>query len=298
MNKKIQPFYQGKVRDLYNVDDEKMIIVSTDRISAFDVIFKEIIPNKGMYLNLISSMWFQYIENHPSNLFSGKTLKEALNLKTHFITNDYLKYPEPFCHMKELSNRSMLVLKTERLNFECVVRGYLVGSAWKEYEKTQSVCGIHLPSGLTFSSRLNEPIFTPATKEELGKHDINITFDEMINKIGKDLAEKLREISISIFKEASIVLEQCGFILCDTKFEFGIKNNEIYIIDELLTPDSSRFWKKDSVNIDSYDKQIIRDYLEQIKWNKQPPPPTLPSSLIEETRRRYEEIYLKIKNIL
>lgn len=298
MNKKIKPYYEGKVRDLYSVDEEKILIVATDRVSAFDIIFKETIPNKGIYLNLISSMWFQYIENRPSILFPNQTLKEALNFKTHFITNDYTKFPEPYCHMKELSNRSMLVLKTEPIKYEFVVRSYLLGSAWKEYTKSQSICGIPLPRGLTYGSPLDEPILTPAIKEELGKHDINIPFEEITNKIGKDLAEKLKDISINIFKEASLILEQCGFILCDTKFEFGIKNEEVYLIDEILTPDSSRFWKKDSQNKDSYDKQILRDYLEKIKWNKKPPPPDLPQSLIDETRKRYEEVYLKLESIL
>jgi phosphoribosylaminoimidazole-succinocarboxamide synthase len=292
-----KPFYQGKVRDLYEVDKEKMLIVSTDRISAFDVIFREIIPNKGVLLNAITVLWFKYIKNKKSRLFPNQTLTEALDFETHFITDDIKEFPEPYCHYKELMNRSMLVHKTQRIDFECVVRGYLAGSAWKEYQKTKSICGIALPDGLSFGSKLPEPIFTPATKESLGKHDINVSFEYMKQKIGP-IADRLKEISIAIFQEASLLLEEAGFLLCDTKFEFGIKDNKIYLIDEVLTPDSSRFWKKDTSVHESYDKQIIRDYLESIQWNKQPPPPPLPQNLIQDTYKRYEEIYLSIKKIL
>ncbi|GIX40905.1 MAG: phosphoribosylaminoimidazole-succinocarboxamide synthase [Leptospiraceae bacterium] len=294
----LKPFYQGKVRDLYNVDKEKMLIVSTDRISAFDVIFREIIPNKGILLNQIAVMWFKYLKNKPSNIFSGKTLTEALNFETHFITDELKEFPEPFCNFKEFAHRSMLVYKTKRIDFECVVRGYLAGSGWKEYQQSKSICGISLPDGLTFGSKLPEPIFTPATKEELGKHDVNVSFAYMQEKIGENLANQLRDISIAIYKEASILLEKAGFLLCDTKFEFGIKDNKIYLIDEVLTPDSSRFWKKDSNHFDSYDKQIIRDYLESLNWDKKPPPPELPQNLIQETYKRYEEIYLSLKKVL
>jgi phosphoribosylaminoimidazole-succinocarboxamide synthase len=292
-----KPFYQGKVRDLYEVDKEKMLIVSTDRISAFDVIFREIIPNKGVLLNAITVLWFKYIKNKKSRLFPNQTLTEALAFETHFITDDIKEFPEPYCHYKELMNRSMLVHKTQRIDFECVVRGYLAGSAWKEYQKTKGICGIALPDGLSFGSKLPEPIFTPATKESLGKHDINVSFEYMKQKIGP-IADRLKEISIAIFQEASLLLEEAGFLLCDTKFEFGIKDNKIYLIDEVLTPDSSRFWKKDTSVHESYDKQIIRDYLESIQWNKQPPPPPLPQNLIQDTYKRYEEIYLSIKKIL
>jgi len=292
-----KPFYQGKVRDLYEVDKEKMLIVSTDRISAFDVIFREIIPNKGVLLNAITVLWFKYIKNKKSRLFPNQTLTEALAFETHFITDDIKEFPEPYCHYKELMNRSMLVHKTQRIDFECVVRGYLAGSAWKEYQKTKSICGIALPDGLSFGSKLPEPIFTPATKESLGKHDINVSFEYMKQKIAP-IADRLKEISIAIFQEASLLLEEAGFLLCDTKFEFGIKDNKIYLIDEVLTPDSSRFWKKGTSVPKSYDKQIIRDYLESIQWNKQPPPPPLPQNLIQDTYKRYEEIYLSIKKIL
>ncbi len=292
-----KPFYQGKVRDLYEVDSEKMLIVSTDRISAFDVIFREIIPNKGILLNAITVLWFKYIKNKKSQLFPNQTLTEALDFETHFISDDINEFPEPYCHYKELMNRSMLVYKTQRIDFECVVRGYLAGSAWKEYQQTRSICGISLPDGLNFGSKLPEPIFTPATKESLGKHDINVSFDYMKQKIGP-IADRLKEISIAIFQEASLLLEEAGFLLCDTKFEFGIKENKIYLIDEVLTPDSSRFWKKGTSIPESYDKQIIRDYLESIQWNKQPPPPPIPQNLIQNTYKRYEEIYLSLKKQL
>ncbi|MCS7205904.1 MAG: phosphoribosylaminoimidazolesuccinocarboxamide synthase [Leptospiraceae bacterium] len=296
---KKSPFYRGKVRDLYEVDDERMIIVSTDRISAFDVVFSEAIPKKGIYLNEISSLWFWYLQNKPSRLFPQKTLTTALNFKTHFITNDLSEFPEPFCHIDEWNQRAMLVYKTKRIDFECVVRGYLLGSAWKEYQATQKVSGIALKPGLKFGDALPEFLFTPTTKEELGKHDINVDFEYMQEKIGSTLAQRLKEISLSLFKEAKEIYDSIGFILCDTKFEFGIRNGEIYLIDEVLTPDSSRFWKKgNEKKKDSYDKQILRDYLEKISWDKNSPPPPIPQDIISELQSRYEEIYLRLKEVL
>jgi phosphoribosylaminoimidazole-succinocarboxamide synthase len=294
----LKPFYQGKVRDLYDIDSEKMLIVSTDRISAFDIIFKEIIPNKGILLNQIAVMWFKYLKHKPSLSYPDKTLLEALNFETHFITEEWKDFPEPYCHHKEFAHRSILVYKTKRIDFECVVRGYLVGSAWKEYQVNQSVCGIPLPKGLTFGAKLPEPIFTPATKEIVGKHDVNVTFEFMQEKIGKKLANQIKNISMTIFKEATILMEKAGYILCDTKFEFGLKDNKIYLIDEVLTPDSSRFWKINQSQLESYDKQLIRDYLESIQWNKQPPPPSLPEDLIYKVYKRYEEVYESLKKIL
>lgn len=298
----MKPFYQGKVRDIYEIENDKFLIVSTNRISAFDVIFKEEIPEKGKILNSISSMWFQYLKYKKSKLFPEYTLQEKLNFQNHFITNDSNQYPPPFCDINEFKDSSMLVYKTKKIPFECIVRGYLAGSAWKEYQKSKSICGIPLPEGLQLGSKLPEVIFTPSTKEETGKHDENISFELFEHQLGKDLAYQIREISIAIFKEASIIMQEIGFILCDTKFEFGIKDNKLYLIDEVLTPDSSRFWKKEDYqinsNLPSYDKQLIRDYLESVKWNKQPPPPPLPKELIQKLIERYKEIETKLKQIL
>lgn len=298
----MKPFYQGKVRDIYEVENDKFLIVSTNRISAFDVIFKEEIPEKGKILNSISSMWFQYLKNKKSRLFPNYTLQERLNFENHFITNDPNQYPPPFCDSVEFKYSSMLVYKTKKIPFECIVREYLAGSAWKEYQKSKSICGIPLPEGLQLGSKLPDVLFTPSTKEETGKHDQNITFEFFEKQLGTNLANKIREISIMIFKEASIIMQEIGFILCDTKFEFGIKDGKLYLIDEVLTPDSSRFWNKEDYqvgsNLPSYDKQLIRDYLESIHWNKQPPPPPLPQELIQKTMERYKEIEIKLKKIL
>ncbi|MFN3605089.1 MAG: phosphoribosylaminoimidazolesuccinocarboxamide synthase [Leptonema sp. (in: bacteria)] len=297
----MKPIYQGKVRDLYSVDTETFLIVSTNRISAFDVVFNEEIPNKGKTLNSISSMWFLYLKNKNSRIFPGFSLEKRLNFKDHFITNDYKRFPEPYSK-EEFKENSMLVYKTQKIPFECIVRGYLAGSAWKEYKETSKISDIPLPKGLELGSPLPEILFTPSTKEEKGIHDKNISFKEMENQIGKDLAYRLKEISVEIYKEASLIFEEIGFILCDTKFEFGLRENQIYLIDEVLTPDSSRLWKKKDYrigsNLPSYDKQLIRDYLESIQWNKQPPPPPLPQELIQETIKRYQEIEERLKKIL
>lgn len=289
----MEPVYRGKVRDIYHVDDERMILVSSDRVSAFDVVFSEEIPGKGIYLNEISSMWFRYLEQGKSLLF-GKPLSEELSFKTHFIHSRVEEYPSPYRELAQSrgwKHRSMLVWKTQRIDFECIVRGYLLGSAWKEYRMSRKVAGLLLPEGLSFGDKLPEPLFTPATKEEAGKHDENVDMAFMESKTGKELAERLKEISLAIFQEASLVFGEVGFILCDTKFEFGLKDGEIYLIDEVLTPDSSRFWKKGQKGFDSYDKQILRDYLETLGWNKEPPPPPLPPSLVEELEKRYKEVY-------
>lgn len=294
----LTPIYKGKVRDVYEVDSQTLLIISTNRVSAFDVIFNEEIPNKGKVLNTISSLWLLYLKNQKSKIFPNDTLQDKLNFKNHFITNDYTQYPKAY-RKEEFKDCSMLVYKTQKIPFECIVRGYLAGSAWKEYKETKKVSDIILPEGLKLGSKLSEILFTPSTKEEVGVHDVNVSFKFMERQLGTELANKIKEISIAIFREASLLMESIGFLLCDTKFEFGIRENQIYLIDEVLTPDSSRFWKKEEYelgrDLPSYDKQLLRDYLESINWNKKPPPPPLPETIIQELTQKYEEIEKKIK---
>jgi phosphoribosylaminoimidazole-succinocarboxamide synthase len=272
---------RGKVRDIYDLD-EHLLLIATDRLSAFDVVLPDGIPGKGRVLTQISIFWFRQMEDIVSNHI------EAVDVKS--FPAELQKYA------KILEGRSMLVKKTKPLSVECIVRGYLSGSGWKEYQKTGMVCGIKLPAGLVESSRLAEPIFTPSTKADEG-HDINISFDEVQKIVGGGLAQKLRETSLSIYSKAREIAERRGIIIADTKFEFGLYGNELIIIDEILTPDSSRFWSlKDYVpgrSQDSYDKQIVRDYLMTLDWNKTYPGPALPKEIIEKTAMRYGEI-LKI----
>ncbi len=270
---------RGKVRDIYE-HDELLLLVATDRISAFDVVLPSGIPEKGRVLTQLSIYWFKQMEDIIPN---------------HLVAIDIKDFPKSMHKYAEvLEGRSMLVRKTKPVNIECVVRGYITGSGWKEYKETQSVCGIKLPAGLTESSKLTEPIFTPATKEEHG-HDINISFTEAEKRIGKALSEKLRDISLKIYKKAQEIAEKRGIIIADTKFEFGHYNGKLIIIDELLTPDSSRFWSmkdyKPGTKQDSFDKQIVRDYLLTLDWDKTFPGPTLPDDIIEKTAKRYKEIY-------
>ncbi len=270
---------RGKVRDIYE-HDELLLLVATDRISAFDVVLPSGIPEKGRVLTQLSIYWFKQMEDIIPN---------------HLVAIDIKDFPKSMHKYAEvLEGRSMLVRKTKPVNIECVVRGYITGSGWKEYKETQSVCGIKLPAGLTESSKLTEPIFTPATKEEHG-HDINISFKEAEKRIGKALSEKLRDISLKIYKKAQEIAEKRGIIIADTKFEFGHYNGKLIIIDELLTPDSSRFWSmkdyKPGTKQDSFDKQIVRDYLLTLDWDKTFPGPTLPDDIIEKTAKRYKEIY-------
>lgn len=269
---------RGKIRDIYDLD-ENLLLIATDRISAFDVVLPNGIPGKGRVLTQISIYWFKQMEKIIPN---------------HIIAVDIKDFPEKLKKYSEiLEGRSMLVKKTKPLPIECVVRGYLSGSAWKEYTKNRSICGIQLPEGLVNSSRLHEPIFTPTTKEEHG-HDMNITFEEVRRIVGDELANKLRDISLKIYLQASEIAEKKGIIIADTKFEFGLHNGTLMLIDELLTPDSSRFWSaKDYIpgkSQDSFDKQIVRDYLLTLDWNKTPPGPLLPDEVIEKTARRYREI--------
>lgn len=277
--KDLKFFKRGKVRDVYDCDG-KLLIVSTDRISCFDVVLPCGIPGKGRVLNQLSVFWFDYIKDIIDN---------------HLVTCDVDKYPqETFKYKSELSGRSMLTVKAQALPVECVVRGYLSGSGWKEYLQTQSICGVKLPKGMKESERLPEPIFTPSTKEDKG-HDINVKMEYVEDLIGKPTAARIKELSISVYKKASSYAESKGIIIADTKFEFGRYDDRIILIDEVLTPDSSRFWPKDQYRPGqpqpSFDKQFVRDYLEGLDWDKTPPAPALPQEIIEKTSRKYLEAY-------
>lgn len=269
-------FKKGKVRDVYDLG-ASLLMVATDRISAFDVVMPNPIPDKGKILNQISLFWFEKMKPLVEN---------------HIITSNVDDYPDvcrPYADV--LQGRSMLVKKTEPLPIECVVRGYISGSGWKSYLESGSVCGIKLSDGLIESARLAEPIFTPATKEELGNHDINIDFDEAVERIGKSHAEKVRSLSLSIYNKGSALAAEKGIIIADTKFEFGLVGDDIILIDEILTPDSSRFWPKETYAPGgpqkSFDKQYLRDYLLSLDWDRTPPGPDLPEEVIKNTRRKY-----------
>ncbi|MBE8398700.1 phosphoribosylaminoimidazolesuccinocarboxamide synthase [Leptospira borgpetersenii] len=270
------PTYRGKVRDIYDLGD-RLILSSSDRISAFDVVFPQAVPNKGKVLNRISISWFEFFKNIPN----------------HILETDVKNFPPPFRSREELEGRSVLVKKCKRIDYECVVRGYIAGSGWKEYKNEGTLAGVKLPAGLKESEKLPEPVFTPAVKNDQG-HDENISEKEMENRVGKELFGILKEKSISIFLRASEVVDSAGIILCDTKFEFGILDGQIILIDELLTPDSSRYWSADSYSVGisppSLDKQILRNYLETTSWNKMPPAPDLPAELIQELREKYQKI--------
>ncbi|HEX2944406.1 MAG TPA: phosphoribosylaminoimidazolesuccinocarboxamide synthase [Clostridia bacterium] len=275
-------FVKGKVRNVYDLGD-KLLIIVTDRISAFDVIFPNLIPNKGKVLNSISEFWFNFTSGIVGN---------------HMITTDVSKYPDGLSKYKEeLQGRSMLVRRIEMANAECIVRGYLEGSGLKEYNATGSICGIKLPAGLKQCDKLPEPIFTPSTKESEG-HDINVTFEGLADRIGRDLATQLRDASIALYQAASRHAESKGIILADTKFEFGIMDGKLVLADEAVTPDSSRFWDMSDYqpgrSQKSFDKQFLREYLEEIGWNKQPPAPELPESVIRNTEAKYVEAYERI----
>ncbi len=269
---------RGKVRDIYDLG-EHLLLIATDRISAFDVVLPSGIPGKGRVLTQISMYWFRQMEHIVQNHI------EAIEVK------DYPGILHK--HVEALEGRSMLVRKTKPVPVECVVRGYLSGSGWKEYQKNSAVCGIPLPSGLVESSKLEKPIFTPSTKEDEG-HDINITYDEVVRLVGSELAERLRDVSISIYSQARDIATLKGIIIADTKFEFGVSDGAFMVIDEMLTPDSSRFWSAAGYapgkGQDSYDKQIVRDYLLTLDWNKTYPGPELPQEIIEKTSARYKEI--------
>lgn len=269
---------RGKVRDIYDLGDS-LLLIATDRISAFDVVLPDGIPGKGKVLTAISLFWFRQMEGIVRN---------------HLITAKVDEFPVKLRRYKDLlEGRSMLVRKAKPIPVECIVRGYLSGSGWNEYREKGSICGIRLPDGLLESSRLDNPIFTPSTKAMEG-HDINISFEEMEDIVGKERARRLRDLSLSIYSRARDIAEGKGIIIADTKFEFGLIDNEIILIDELLTPDSSRFWSKKDYSVgqgqDSYDKQIVRDYLLTLNWDRKPPGPHLPEDIIRKTSQRYREI--------
>jgi len=274
---------RGKVRDIYDLGD-KLLIVATDRISAFDVIMKSGIPYKGQVLTQISLFWLD---------FFGTTVEN------HLITTEVARFPDPFNRAgKQLKGRSMLVKKTKVLPVECVVRGYLTGSGWKEYLSSGTVCGHKLPSGIKQCGKLPEPLFTPSTKAEIGTHDENIDFDTAAGIIGRKQAEYIRDKSIELFKKAGAYAQSRGIILADTKFEFGVMDDKIILIDEVLTPDSSRFWPADKYEAgrdqESFDKQFVRNYLEEIKFNKSGPGVELPSDIVENTAGKYMEAYERL----
>jgi len=273
----ISPAARGKVRDIYDAGD-KLLIVATDRLSAFDVILPTPIPDKGRVLTQLSLFWFDLLRDVIPNHVLSAT-----------------EFPAPFdTYRDELAGRSMLVRKTAPLPIECVVRGYVSGSGWKDYRATGKICGIALPAGLQESDRLPEPIFTPATKAATG-HDENISFESAVSLVGKERAQRVREVSLEIYRRAAAYAEPRGILLADTKFEFGVLNDELIWIDEALTPDSSRFWPaaqyKPGGPQPSFDKQFVRDYLESIRWPKTPPGPELPSEVVAATRDKYREAY-------
>jgi phosphoribosylaminoimidazole-succinocarboxamide synthase len=275
----IELISRGKVRDIYAIGD-KLLIVATDRISAFDYILATGIPTKGKVLTQLSLFWFDFLKNV---------------LPTHIITADVARYPEPLSKYRDqLDGRSMLVRRARMLEIECVARGYLSGSGWKDYKRTGAVCGIPIPPGLQESAQLPEPIFTPATKAQTG-HDENISFEQAANVVGADVAGRVRDLTLDIYRRASDYARQRGIIIADTKFEFGFVDGELVLADEVLTPDSSRFWPSNGYNPGgaqpSFDKQYVRDYLESINWNKQPPAPELPDEVARNTSKKYIEAY-------
>ena len=276
-------YASGKVRDLYQVDDDHLLFVATDRISAFDYVLATGIPQKGRVLTQLSLFWFDFLKALVPN---------------HLATADVRQYPHELQkYSGQLRGRSMLVMRADMISIECVVRGYLSGSGWKEYKANGSVCGIQLPPGLRESDKLPQPIFTPATKAVSG-HDENISFEHMVTLAGRELSEKLRDLSIKIYQTAADYAETRGIIIADTKFEFGRTPRGLVLADEVLTPDSSRFWPKDRYQPggpqDSFDKQYVRDYLEAIKWDKQPPAPALPPEVAARTSEKYIEAYTQL----
>ena len=274
---------RGKVRDIYDMGDA-LLMVATDRISAFDVIMNDPVPGKGKILTQISLFWFEAVKDLVPN---------------HVISSDVETYPESCkAYADDLSGRSMLVKKAAPLPIECVVRGYISGSGWASYQSSGSVCGIELPTGLKESDRLPEPIFTPSTKAELGEHDVNIDFKAAAAQIGEDLAGKVKQLSLDIYKKGAALAAEKGIIIADTKFEFGRIDGELILIDEILTPDSSRFWPKTSYAPGgpqkSYDKQYLRDYLNSLDWDKKPPAPPLPQDVIQNTYAKYREALTRL----
>ena len=271
--------HQGKVRDIYDIDSQYMLIVATDRLSAFDVIFEQPIASKGKILTEIANFWFDKTKHIVQNHLTKIKLEEVLTAK----------------EAETLSGRAIVVKKLKPLPVEAVVRGYLIGSGWKEYQESQSVCGIALPEDLRLASRLEKPIFTPSSKAAVGEHDANISFEEVEGLIGADLAKEMKEVSLEIYRFASKLAIEKGIIIADTKFEFGLdSNDQLTLMDEVLTPDSSRFWSLSDyapgVSPKSFDKQIIRDYLETLDWNKAPPAPEIPQKIMHQAANKYMDI--------
>ncbi len=294
-----EPFYNGKIRKLYSVDDFRLILLTTDRISAFDVVFNETVPSKGIILNHISSLWCRAIKN------AGLPDKYGFGLD--WLSDDISQFPQPFSHFSQLAGRSVLVKRAHRIDFECIVRGYLAGSAWKEYQSSGTVGGQKLISGLRAGEKLPHPIFTPTTKAAVGAHDENISLPDFRQTLGKELSCDLERISLELYQFAAQLLAPADILLADTKFEFGlplypIKGERLLLIDEVLTPDSSRFWRSSDYAPGKmppgFDKQHIRDFAEQSGWNKKPPPPTLPTAVLKRTESLYKEIERRIEKAL
>jgi phosphoribosylaminoimidazole-succinocarboxamide synthase len=274
--------HQGKVRNLYDLGDNYLIVAS-DKISAFDYVIPTLISNKGKILHKLSIFWFNMTKSIIEN---------------HLVTGNFNNFPQELKKYSYLCDRAMIVKKAKRINIECIVRGYISGSGWLEYCKTGKICGLHLATNLKESSKLEYPIFTPSTKAISGNHDKNISFIDMINIVGQEMAYNLKNISLKLYDKISQYTLSRGLILADTKFEYGLYNNNLILIDEIFTPDSSRFWEvekyKEGKSQDSLDKQYVRDYLEHIKWNKEPPVPTLPYSVVHKTIMKYIDVYEKL----
>jgi phosphoribosylaminoimidazole-succinocarboxamide synthase len=283
----LQKIHEGKVRDIYAIDDQSMLIVTTDRLSAFDVVLPDPIPDKGRVLNTISNFWFERTRHIVPNHLTGRSLSSAVSDPDELAL---------------LEGRAMIVRRLKALPIEAVVRGYLIGSGWKDYQKTGRVCGIELPEDLKLASRLPQPIFTPATKAAVGAHDENIPFKVMEDLVGAPLAARVREIAVALYQLAAEHALARGIIIADTKFEFGVdEGGAIVLIDEVLTPDSSRFWPADTyrpgVSPPSFDKQYVRDYLESLGWDKKPPAPKLPADVIARTSNTYREALERLTGI-
>jgi phosphoribosylaminoimidazole-succinocarboxamide synthase len=275
--------YSGKVRDLFTIDDAHMLIVSTDRISAFDHIFPNGIPGKGIILNTISNLWFKNTSFVPN----------------HIAETEFSNFPKPFSDYPELlKGRSVIVKKTKRIDYECIARGYIIGSGWKDYRETGAICGIRLPAGLRMAEKIPTPIFTPATKADEG-HDMNVPYETVAASLGESLASQLKEMTLKVYTHASSLMEKAGIILADTKLEFGLLDGKLILIDEVLTPDSSRFWDKGTYAVGSspvsFDKQFIRDYLDTTSWDKNSPPPPLPGEIVDKTAEKYRMILSRIQ---
>ena len=277
---KLNLLKEGKVRSVYDLGDQ-LLFVASDRVSAFDVILPQGIPHKGEILTRLSEFWF----NQTTDIIGN-----------HFVTSDVNLYPE-VCkeYADDLAGRSMLVKKAELLPVECVVRGYIIGSGWKDYQQTGAICGIELPEGLNLADKLEQPIFTPAFKAEMGDHDENISFERMIEIVGAEKANYMKDISMKMYEYGRDFAATKGIILADTKFEFGLVGDDIILIDEVLTPDSSRYWPKEDyqpgISPPSFDKQIVRDYLAGLTWDKNPPAPNIPNEVIDRVSKRYQEVY-------